>query len=153
MVSMQDGSGKTRMVDQRVVTVRDRCRSCAGGHQRRLTGTSGVAARASHPSQTRTFTLLTRSWEIPRLVLYVHNMEWSHSKKQIRGALDEALAVGLKVLPTTARGHSWGTSTAWTAQGGSTSGRRLKAPTFTPGRSASSSSVTVTPRKERRSHD
>jgi hypothetical protein len=35
-------------------------------------------------------------------------MEWSHSKKQIRGALDEALAVGLKVLPTTARGHSWG---------------------------------------------
>lgn len=33
---------------------------------------------------------------------------WSHSKKQIRAALDEADAAGLKVAPTAAHGHSWG---------------------------------------------
>lgn len=33
---------------------------------------------------------------------------WSHSKPEIRGALDEADAAGLKVEPTETRGHSWG---------------------------------------------
>jgi hypothetical protein len=33
---------------------------------------------------------------------------WTHSKKQTRSALAEADAAGLKVVPTTAHGHSWG---------------------------------------------
>jgi hypothetical protein len=33
---------------------------------------------------------------------------WSHSKPEVRGALDEAAAVGLTVTPTTSHGHSWG---------------------------------------------
>jgi hypothetical protein len=33
---------------------------------------------------------------------------WSHSKPEVRGALDEAKAVGLRVEPTTSHGHSWG---------------------------------------------
>jgi hypothetical protein len=33
---------------------------------------------------------------------------WSHSKPEIRKALDEADADGLKVEPTGTRGHSWG---------------------------------------------
>jgi hypothetical protein len=34
--------------------------------------------------------------------------EWSHSKKEVRQALDEAVAAGLTVTPTAAHGHSWG---------------------------------------------
>ena len=34
---------------------------------------------------------------------------WSHSKPEVRGALDEAVAAGLKVEPTPdSHGHSWG---------------------------------------------
>jgi hypothetical protein len=33
---------------------------------------------------------------------------WSHSRPEVRGALDEADAAGLKVEPTDTRGHSWG---------------------------------------------
>jgi hypothetical protein len=33
---------------------------------------------------------------------------WSHSKPEVRRALSEAHAAGLKVVPTTAHGHSWG---------------------------------------------
>jgi hypothetical protein len=34
--------------------------------------------------------------------------EWSHSKKEVRRALDDAKAAGLGVTPTEAHGHSWG---------------------------------------------
>jgi hypothetical protein len=34
--------------------------------------------------------------------------KWSHSKKEVCHALDEAVAAGLSVTPTTAHGHSWG---------------------------------------------
>jgi hypothetical protein len=33
---------------------------------------------------------------------------WSHSKPEIRKALDDADAAGLKVEPTAAHGHTWG---------------------------------------------
>ncbi len=34
---------------------------------------------------------------------------WTHSKKEVRRALDEAAAAGLLVKESTGRGHSWGT--------------------------------------------
>jgi hypothetical protein len=33
---------------------------------------------------------------------------WSHSKKQVRQALDEIDLANFKVTPTEAHGHSWG---------------------------------------------
>ena len=33
---------------------------------------------------------------------------WSHSRPEVRRALNEAKAAGLKVQPTTSHGHSWG---------------------------------------------
>lgn len=33
---------------------------------------------------------------------------WSHSKKQVRDALNDAYAAGLEVVDTSAHGHSWG---------------------------------------------
>jgi len=33
---------------------------------------------------------------------------WSHSKSEVRGALDEADSAGFAVVATMARGHSWG---------------------------------------------
>ncbi|MBO0809630.1 MAG: hypothetical protein J2P32_15150, partial [Actinobacteria bacterium] len=33
---------------------------------------------------------------------------WSHPRPEIRRALDEADAAGLKIEPTAAHGHSWG---------------------------------------------
>ncbi len=33
---------------------------------------------------------------------------WSHSKKEVRKALDDAAAAGFLVVPTEAHGHSWG---------------------------------------------
>jgi hypothetical protein len=33
---------------------------------------------------------------------------WSHSKKEVRKALDDAVAAGFEVKPTDAHGHSWG---------------------------------------------
>lgn len=34
--------------------------------------------------------------------------KWSHSQPEVRRALDEADAANLRVVPTTAHGHSWG---------------------------------------------
>jgi hypothetical protein len=34
--------------------------------------------------------------------------KWSHSKKQVRAALDEADAAGFDVHDTSSHGHSWG---------------------------------------------
>lgn len=33
---------------------------------------------------------------------------WSHSKKQVRDALDEAVAAGFEVGDTSGHGHNWG---------------------------------------------
>jgi hypothetical protein len=33
---------------------------------------------------------------------------WSHSKKEVRKALDDAVAAGFEVKDTSASGHSWG---------------------------------------------
>jgi len=33
---------------------------------------------------------------------------WTHSKKEVRKALDSAAAAGFEVTPTDAHGHSWG---------------------------------------------
>lgn len=33
---------------------------------------------------------------------------WSHSKPEVRSALDEAAMAEMKVEPTETRGHSWG---------------------------------------------
>jgi hypothetical protein len=33
---------------------------------------------------------------------------WTHSRPEVRRALDEANAAGLMVVPTTSHGHSWG---------------------------------------------
>ncbi len=33
---------------------------------------------------------------------------WSHSKSDVRDALNEADSAGFTVVPTTAHGHSWG---------------------------------------------
>jgi len=43
-------------------------------------------------------------------VLYVYNVsKWSHSKNQVRKALDEADGkAGFDVVDTSAHGHSWG---------------------------------------------
>jgi hypothetical protein len=42
-------------------------------------------------------------------MLYDANMTgWSHSKPEVRRALDEAQSAGLVVEPTTSHGHSWG---------------------------------------------
>jgi hypothetical protein len=43
-------------------------------------------------------------------MLYASNMtEWSHSRPEIRRALNEAEAAGLRVEPTPgSHGHSWG---------------------------------------------
>jgi hypothetical protein len=48
-------------------------------------------------------------WLLPTL-LYACNMPgWSHSKPEVRRALDEAAGVGLTVVATPNRhGHSWG---------------------------------------------
>src|SRR5436190_18641900 len=52
---------------------------------------------------------LTGCWLCPTLALYGCNMpKGQHPKKEIRTALDDAVAAGLEVKDTSAHGHSWG---------------------------------------------
>jgi len=50
-----------------------------------------------------------KSTRFSRIVLYGCNVtSWSHPRKQVRGALDDAVAARLKVIPANPRAHRWG---------------------------------------------